>query len=199
MNRNALVLIVVVVVVTLMIVAGRHLARNGPAIAQSSSAVKGKPAPDFKLKDLDGKTVRLADLRGKAVLLNFWATWCPPCKEEIPWFVDLQKQYGPQGLQIVGVDMDDNPNTADIARFAADMKINYPVLLHTDAVADEYGGLEALPTTFYIGRDGTIVSRVFGLVSHADVEENIRAALRQGIAAVAEQQPSAESAKAPAR
>lgn len=199
MNRNAVVLIVLVVVVTLMIVAGRHLARNGPAIGQSSTAVKGKAAPDFELKDLDGKTVRLSELRGKAVVLNFWATWCPPCKDEIPWFVDLQKQYGSKGLQIVGVDMDDDPRSADIAKFAADMKINYPVLLHNDAVADAYGGVEALPTTFYIGRDGTIVSRVFGLVSHADVEDNIRAALKQGEGTMAEKQAPTENAKAPAR
>ncbi len=180
MSRNAIVLIVVAVTVTLMIVAGQHLVRNGALAPHSTDPVKGQPAPDFALKDLDGKTLRLADLRGKAVLLNFWATWCPPCKAEIPWFVELQKQYGPQGLQIVGVNEDDNPRTADIAKFAADLKVNYPVVFGTDAMASNYGGVEALPTTFYIGRDGKIVSRVFGLASHHEVEENIRAALKQG-------------------
>src|SRR5512138_1648113 len=110
-----------------MIVGGQYLARHGAGLTHSSDAVKGKPAPDFALKDLNGNTVRLADLRGKAVLLNFWATWCPPCKVEIPWFVDLQKQYGPQGLQIVGVAMDDAGPDA-IAKFAKEMGINYTVL-----------------------------------------------------------------------
>jgi peroxiredoxin len=190
------VLIVVVVAITGMIIGGQHLARKtGSPTAVSS--VRGQAAPDFELKDLDGKTLRLADLRGKAVLLNFWATWCPPCKEEIPWFVELQKQYGPQGLQIVGVDMDDNPTRDAIAKFAADMKIDYPVLLGNDHIADAYGGVEALPTTFYIGRDGKIVARVFGLAAHHEVEENIRAALKQGEAAVAESQaPASDKSQA---
>lgn len=182
MKRNAFALIAVAVAVTLMILAGQHLVRKpgtGPALSGP-----GASAPEFALQTLDGNTLRLADLRGKAVLLNFWATWCPPCKEEIPWFVELQKQYGPQGLQIVGVAMDDAGHDA-IAKFAADMKIDYPVLLGTDQVADQYGGVEALPTTFYIGRDGKVVARVFGLTSHKDIEENIRLALAKGQPAVA--------------
>src|SRR5690242_16222960 len=99
---------------------------------------KGKEAPDFVLKDLDGKKVKLSDYRGKAVLLNFWATWCPPCKVEMPWFVDLQKQYGNDGLVVLGVAMDDSePGT--IAKFANEMGVNYPVLLGTDKVSDDYG------------------------------------------------------------
>ncbi len=195
MKRNAFALIAVAVAVTLMILAGQHLARRpgtgGPALSKP-----GVPAPEFALQTLAGQTLRLSDLRGKAVLLNFWATWCPPCKEEIPWFVELQKQYGPQGLQIVGVAMDDAGHDV-IAKFAATMKIDYPVMLGTDQVADEYGGVESLPTTFYIGRDGKIVSRVFGLTSHKDIEDNIRAALAQGQPTVAESAP-AGSAPPPA-
>ncbi len=184
MNRNVLVLIALAGAITVMIIAGQHLARRSgqPALA---GYAQGKVAPDFELKDLDGKSVRLSDLKGKAVLLNFWATWCPPCKEEIPWFVDFQKQYGPQGLQIVGVSMDEaKPET--IAKFAAEMHMNYPVLVGTDHVADLYGGVEALPTSFYIGRDGKIAKTVFGLASHHEVEENIRAALGQGGQGVAQ-------------
>jgi len=184
-KRDAIVIVVVVLVIAGMLVAGKHLTRTtqpGGAISGSNNQVRGKPAPDFQLVDLDGKNVRLSDLRGKAVLLNFWATWCPPCKIEMPWFVELQKQYGAQGLQIIGVAMDTGNAHDAISKFAKEMNLNYPVLMGTDAVADQYGGVDSLPTTFYIGRDGKIVSRVFGLVSHKEIEEGIRAALTQGAA-----------------
>ena len=182
MKRDATVIAVVVLVIAGMLIAGKRLTKPptpGAAISGSNAALKGKPAPDFQLMDLDGNSVRLADLRGKAVLLNFWATWCPPCKIEMPWFVDLQKQYGPQGLQIVGVAMDEGNAHDAVAKFAKDMGLNYTVLLGNDKVADQYGGVDALPTTFVIGRDGTIVTRVFGLVSHSEIEDNVRAALKQ--------------------
>jgi peroxiredoxin len=184
-KRDAIVIVVVVLVIAGMLIAGKHLTRApqpGGGISGSNNQVKGRPAPDFQLVDLDGKNVRLSDLRGKAVLLNFWATWCPPCKIEMPWFVDLQKQYGSQGLQIVGVAMDTGNAHDAVAKFAKEMDLNYPVLMGNDAVADQYGGVDSLPTTFYIGRDGKIVSRVFGLVSHKEIEEGVRAALSQGSA-----------------
>lgn len=177
MNRNVVVIVVLVLVVTGMLVAGKYLVKQTGVSAANN--LKGQPAPDFELKDLNGKTMRLADLRGKAVLLNFWATWCGPCKVEIPWFIELQKQYGPQGLQIVGVSMDDLGHDT-VAKFAQEMGINYPILLGNDQMADAYGGVQALPTTFYIGRDGKFVNRAYGLVSHGEVESNIRAALGQG-------------------
>ncbi len=187
MNRNVWVLIALAVVIAVMILGGQHLARQSGQPGLSGS-VRGKVAPDFQLKDVAGNNFRLSELRGKAVVLNFWATWCPPCKEEIPWFVDLQNQYGPQGLQIVGVSMDDAKPEA-IAQFAANMHMNYPVLLGTDKVADLYGGVEALPTTFYIGRDGKVTKAVFGLAPHREVVDNIRAALERGEPGVAESQP----------
>lgn len=180
-RHNAVVIVVIILVVTGMIFASKVLVKKqaaGPGIATGN--VAGKLAPDFQLTSIDGKSVKLSDLRGKAVVLNFWATWCAPCKIEIPWFVDLQKQYGPQGLQIVGVNMDDNPTMEAIGKFAREQNIDYTVLLGTDKVADEYGGVEALPTTFYIGRDGKIVSRAFGLIGHGEIESNIKAALKQG-------------------
>jgi thiol-disulfide isomerase/thioredoxin len=140
--------------------------------------VKGQVAPDFALKTLDGKTLRLSDLKGKAVLLNFWATWCSPCKIEMPWFVDLQKQYGPEGLQIVGVALQSDP--PDIKKFTEQIGVNYPILLGTDDVGNLYGGIQGLPTTFYVGRDGKLVTRYFGLVSHKEIEQSIQAALKQG-------------------
>lgn len=181
MRRDIAVVLAIIVIVTGMLIAGKYLARSGASGQRVSAAggVKGQPAPDFALQDLQGRTVKLSDLRGKAVLLNFWATWCPPCKVEIPWFVDLQKQYGPQGLEIVGVAMDDaGPEV--LAKYSKEMSINYTVLIGNDSVGDAYGGVQALPTTFYIGRDGKLVARVYGLVSHAEVESNVQAALKQG-------------------
>ncbi len=173
--RNAVVLIVVIAVVFLMLLAGRRMRHHvsGPSL---SGDVKGASAPDFTLKSIDGRDLKLSDLRGKAVLLNFWATWCGPCKIEIPWFMDLEKQYGGQGLVVVGVAMDDNAKDV-VPKFAQEMKIDYPILLGTEQVADQYGGVEGLPMTFYIGRDGKIVKKVAGLASHGEIEESVKAAL----------------------
>lgn len=135
-------------------------------------------APDFALQDMNGDNVRLSDFRGKAIVLNFWATWCPPCRREIPWFIALQKQYGPQGLQVIGVSMDAT-GTAAVEGFVKRTHMNYPVLKGDDHVASLYGGAEMLPTTYYIARDGRVVSSVTGLISESEVEKNIREALRQ--------------------
>ena len=173
-KRNPLALVVVAVVAAAMLYFGFHMARrSGPA---PPPITKSGPAPDFTLQSLDGNSMRLSDLRGKAVLLNFWATWCSPCKIEMPWFIELQKQYGAQGLQIVGVAMDDS-SKEDIAKFAKDMGVNYPVLLGKEEVGDAYGGVPALPETFFIGRDGKIVDKIIGLKGKAEIEDSIKKAL----------------------
>ena len=173
-KRSPLALVVVAFAVALMLYFGYHQARRNasstPRITQSTVA------PDFSLESLDGKTMRLSDLRGKAVLLNFWATWCSPCKIEMPWFVDFQKQYGSQGLQIVGVAMDDG-SKEDIAKFAKDMGVNYPILIGKESVGDAYGGVPALPQSFLIGRDGKIVDKIVGLRGKAEIEDSIKKAL----------------------
>ncbi len=190
-RRDAIVLVVVVVAVSLMITSAVLWSRkrgNVPTAPASNATaslqgnVQGVAAPDFSLKSLDGKDVRLSDFKGKAVLLNFWATYCQPCKIEMPWFAELQKQYAPQGLEIVGVAMDDvSPDT--IRKFASDLGVNYPILIGKEAVADQYGGMQFLPTTFYIDRQGKIVDRVFGLVSHSEIESNIKKALGESTTA----------------
>ena len=172
--RGPLVPVVVAFMVAVILYFGYHQARrtagSSPRITQSTVA------PDFSLESLDGPTMRLSDLRGKAVLLNFWATWCGPCKIEMPWFVDFQKQYGSQGLQIVGVAMDD-ASREDIGKFAKDMGVNYPILIGKEAVGDQYGGVPALPETFLIGRDGKIVDKIIGLRGKAEIEDSIKKAL----------------------
>ena len=115
-----------------------------------------KPAPEFSLKDADGKTVHLSDYRGKVVLLDFWATWCGPCKMEIPWFIDFERQFKDKGFAVVGVSMDED-GWAAINPYIKSMGMNYRVLLGNDDVGSKYGGVESLPTTFLIDRDGGIV------------------------------------------
>lgn len=171
MRRNIVIGAILAVIVGVMLYASSKGSHSGIVGGGGTQT-----APDFALQDLSGHTVHLSDLRGKAVVLNFWATWCPPCKEEIPWFIDLQNKYGSQGLQIIGVSMDDGGKDA-VAPFARDMGINYKVLLGDSEVADLYGGVHALPTTFYIGRDGKVLEYVPGLIGRREMEENIQAAL----------------------
>ena len=181
MKRNVSVMIVVIAAIAVMLIVGKHLTRKPNGVTElpgTGAPAVGSVAPDFQLPSLDGKAVRLSELRGKAVLLNFWATWCQPCRVEMPWFVELEQEYGPEGLQIIGVAMDDSGKD-EIEKFAKKMGVNYPVLLGKEEVGDEYGGLEYLPTTFYIGRDGKVVQRVFGLTSRSDIEGYVKQALSQ--------------------
>jgi len=176
-KRNALVFVGLVVAVLAMLASGKYLDRvrkHGPM--KLAGNVQGAPAPDFTLVSLDGSKVTLSEFRGKAVLLNFWATWCPPCKVEMPWFAELQKQYASEGLVVLGVAMDDSQPDA-IAKFASQMGVNYPVLLGTDKVSDDYGDVQFLPTTFYIGRDGAIVDKMTGLLERKDIENAVKKAL----------------------
>jgi thiol-disulfide isomerase/thioredoxin len=153
-----------------------------------NSPLKGKPAPAFTLENLNGKEVSLADYKGKALLLNFWATWCAPCKLETPWIVELRNKYAPQGFEVLGVDTegDDvkksdtagwNRDKAAVEAFVRQDKVPYPVLLGGDSIATPYGGLDDLPTSFYVNRKGIVVAAQVGLTSESDMEANIRKAL----------------------
>jgi peroxiredoxin len=197
-KRNAIVIAVVAAAVALLLFTGVRMARPKAGVAKINNVGKnGAEAPDFELTSLDGKQVRLSDYRGKAVLLNFWATWCAPCKIEMPWFVDLQKQYASQGLQVIGVAMDDSGQET-IARFAKEMNVNYPLLIGKESVGDAYGGVEFLPTTFFVDRQGKVVDRVFGLVSHSDIEDDVKKALGTGTPAARTSAASSHS-KEPAQ
>jgi thiol-disulfide isomerase/thioredoxin len=185
LKRNPVVLFFIAALVAAMLFAGIRLTRNQRANAPAKGQLIGNLAPDFELPTLDGNNLKLSDLRGKAVLLNFWATYCGPCKVEMPWFVELQKEYGSQGFQIVGVAMDD-ASTEDIAKFAKELGVNYPILIGKESVADAYGGVSVLPTTFFLDRDGKLIAREFGLQSRSVFVDHIKKAMSQGQAVQAQ-------------
>jgi peroxiredoxin len=192
-KRNALVFVALVIAIMAMLASGKYLDRaRKHGVLKLVGDVQGVQAPGFTLVSLDGSKVSLSDFRGKAVLLNFWATWCPPCKVEMPWFVDLQKQYAKDGLVVLGVAMDDSA-PAEIAKFASSMGVNYPVLLGTDKVSDDYGDVQYLPTTFYIGRDGAIVDKMTGLLDRKDIDNAVKRALNTTNRPIGPQQSQAEA------
>jgi peroxiredoxin len=131
-----------------------------------------KLAPDFSLKDADGRTVHLADYRGKVVVLDFWATWCSPCREEIPWFTQFERKNKDRGFAVLGVSMDDD-GWSVVRPFLKELNVNYRVVLGDDKTADLYGGIEALPTTFIIDRDGRIAATHIGLAGKDEFEDAI--------------------------
>jgi cytochrome c biogenesis protein CcmG/thiol:disulfide interchange protein DsbE len=135
------------------------------------------PAPEFALKDANGKTVRLEDYKGKVVLLDFFATWCGPCKIEIPWFMEMERKNKDRGFAVLGVSMDDEG--WDIVKpFLAELGVNYRVVIGNDSTAQLYGGVDALPTTFLIDRNGKIASVHIGLASRKDFEDGIEQLLQ---------------------
>ncbi len=152
--------------------------KDSPA-AQGLPDLRGKQAPAFTLKSPDGKNVSLADYKGKAVLLNFWATWCGPCKLEMPWLIDVQKKYAAQGFTVLGVSEDDGP-AKDVAAFAAKMGVDYPIVMSSDTMRKAYGGIDYLPTSYYIGRDGKVLVEIGGIVSQSEIEANIKKILAAG-------------------
>jgi len=135
-----------------------------------------KPAANFTLLDSNGAKVTLASLKGKVVLLNFWATWCGPCQVEIPWFVDFNKTYKARGLAIVGVSMDED-GWKSVKPYLAAKKIDYPIVVGTEDIAKAYGGVDSLPSTFIIDRDGKIAFSHSGLVGKDTYETEIRSLL----------------------
>ena len=124
------------------------------------------------LADANGAPVRLSDYKGKVVLPNFWATWCGPCKIEIPWFIELEKTYKNRAFATLGASVY-NDGWKAVKPFIAQQAINYPVIVGNDRVAELYGGIDSLPTTFLIDREGRIASRHPGLVSKRDYEAEI--------------------------
>ena len=190
MKKVLAVSITIAVLIIVIFILNRELPQvtaTVPGSANSASA-SGKAAADSNIgvsdlvfKDLDGKDLKLADLKGKVVLLDFWATWCEPCKIETPWLIDMQKKYGPKGFTVVGVAMDEGgqkivqPYTQSTVFDMEDgskQAINYPVVLGSDALSDKFG-VNGFPTGVLISRDGKLVKITSGLVSRDELVKDI--------------------------
>ncbi len=187
MRRRPLIAIITLAGIVGLQPLTRGVAQSGSAANGDKSAsrrpVSGQvemlpDAPDFELKTLEGKTVHLRDYRGKAVLLNFWATWCVPCKEEMPWLVVFQKQYGPKGLVILGIAMDES--VEPMRKFAQRMELNYPVLIGNKWIADRYY-VKGLPVSIFIDRNGRITDQIPGGATRSFLENEIQLALANGV------------------
>jgi thiol-disulfide isomerase/thioredoxin len=175
MKKVAIILATVGVLIALTFYADR-VTRNKATMNASASApsmasdLSGRPEPDLRLKDLDGKDIALADLKGKVVFVNFWATWCEPCQEEIPILIDLQNRYASKGFTVVGIAMDQEGKSV-VAPFVAKelypvegqkVHINYPIWIGSDEASDKFGGILGYPTSFLISRDGHQLKRFMG-------------------------------------
>jgi peroxiredoxin len=167
-------------IVTVMLAAALFTGCSSPTPVKAAVKPESerKPAPNFVLKDITGKTVKLTDYRGKVVLLNFWATWCGPCKIEIPWFIDFEQAYKDRNFSVLGISLDDD-GWDSVKPFVEQRKINYRVMIGTEEMSQQYGGVEALPTTFIIDRDGRIAAIHEGLVSKSEYQHDILNLLEQ--------------------
>ena len=169
MTKAKLTQAVVFVVFLVALVLIRY---SGPAAVSVQPAGKRSTAASFALKDANGRDVKLADYRGKVVLLNFWATWCGPCKVEIPWFIEFENKYQDQGLAVLGVSMDEDGWNA-VRPYMEAKKMNYPVMLGDRHIAAVYGRIDALPTTFLIDRSGNLAAKYIGVANRSHYEAEI--------------------------
>jgi thiol-disulfide isomerase/thioredoxin len=184
--------VLIVIGILAVIVVGAHYADKATRLPRTKLAVSaiaakdaGKPAPDFTLKDLDGKDLSLSEYKGKVVLVNFWATWCEPCRFEIPWLIEMQQKYGPKGFTVLGVAMDDEGRSivapwVQKERFDVNgtkSQMNYPIVIGNDAAADKFGGLLGYPTSVLISRDGKQIKRITGLISYDEISKTIESQL----------------------
>jgi peroxiredoxin len=158
-------------------------------LAHASSLIPAKdrkPAPEFALKDANGKLLKISDLRGKVVLLDFWATWCMPCKLEMPWFMEMREKYQNRGFEVIGVSMDDKG--WDVVKpFLLETKVTYPVVIGSDALADQYSkldasltpGLDMLPSTFILDQQGRVAAFYQGITGKQEFIDAAEALLRE--------------------
>ena len=181
MKKIAIIVLTVAALIGVTVYADRatRLSTNHKVALRADA--QGKPAPEIRLKDLNGKEVSLADYKGQVVLLNFWVTWCDPCRVEIPWLIDLQTKYASRGFTVVGVAMDEEGKSVvapfiEKERFDVNGKqlpMDYPILLGDDEASEKFGGILGYPTSFLISRDGKQVLKIQGLRSYDEIAKAI--------------------------
>ena len=186
MKKGVLVSLGVIALLAIMVWADRKFPAVGrPAANTPGAASAPSDAPTVALKDLNDRDVTLAQYKGQVVLVNFWATWCEPCKIEIPWMIEFQEKYGPRGFTILGVSMDEEGRKTvepfvEKERFDVNGQkeaMNYPILLGTDSIADKFGGIMGLPTSMLYTRDGKKIKTIVGLANHDDISKAIEGLL----------------------
>jgi thiol-disulfide isomerase/thioredoxin len=185
MKKGILVGVGVVALLTVMVWADRKFPAAGRQQVNASSTASEAAMPSIVMKDLNDRDVTLAQYKGQVVLVNFWATWCAPCKIEIPWMIEFQKKYSSRGFTILGVSMDEEGKKAinpylEKERFDVNGQqeaMNYPILLGNDSLADKFGSIMGLPTSMLFTRDGKKVKTIVGLVNHDDIAKAIEGLL----------------------
>jgi peroxiredoxin len=165
--------IMAVSTIVAVFVAAVLFGQNKPGATETNPSGKLASAPAWQLQDVDGKTIRSSDFKGKVVILDFWATWCGPCRMELQGFIELQKKYEKQGLTVIGVSVDQiSPD--EVKKFAQQSGVNYPVVLADAKATQDFGGIEAIPTTFVIDREGRIVKQHLGFTEKEEFEKEIK-------------------------
>jgi len=185
MKKGVLITLGVVALLAVMVWADRKFPPAGAPAAGMGAASAPTDAPTITLKDVNGQDVTLAQYKGRVVLVNFWATWCEPCQTEIPWMIEFQQKYSPQGFTILGISMDEDGKKAIdpfLAKERFDVNgqkepMNYPILLGSDSIAEKFGGVIGLPTSMLFNRDGKKVRTIVGLVNHDDISKAIQGLL----------------------
>jgi len=171
-NKTSILFGLVIVALALLLTA----ARRDPIELEIASAPAWR-SPTWALEDVNGELVKSSDFAGKVVILDFWATWCGPCRMEIPGFIELQKQYADKGLVVVGVSLDQD-GASVVKSFMEKTGINYPVVLGDETIVSAFGGVEGIPTTFVIDRDGKIIRKHVGYTAKAEFEAEIKPLLK---------------------
>jgi len=185
MKKGLFITAGVVALLAVMVWADHKFPAPGAGGASSSAPSKPVDAPTIAIKSLDGKDVTLQDYKGKVVLVNFWATWCEPCKAEIPWMIEFQHKYAARGFTLMGISMDEDGKKAidpfiEKERFEVDGQkeaMSYPIFLGNDAIADKFGGILGLPTSMLYNRDGKKVRTIVGIINHDDMAKAIESLL----------------------
>lgn len=189
MKKTALIAIAAIIVIVIAALYVDRITRVGVgagSLKKADNVAAGKPAPDFTLKDLDGKNVNLSQFKGKVVLVNFWATWCDPCRVEIPWLIEMQQKYSAKGFTVLGIAMDEEGKSV-VAPFVQKEQfdidgggkslMNYPIVIGDEQVVDKFGGLFGYPTSVLISRDGKQIKRITGLISYDEIAQAIESQL----------------------